>query len=76
MKYLVILTEHYEPDNNTPKEKVWAKVVEFENYHEKRQAEDIYLNESVEDGAIDAEVKFIPLDEIDGEWEKIEEVWQ
>ena len=75
MKYLVVMRESFECDNNTPSDQVWCKVSEFKTDHEKSQAENIYINECVEEGAIGAEVEFIPLNELDEEWVKVSEIW-
>lgn len=75
MKYLVVLHEWFEGDNNTPSDKIWAKITEIKNDHERIKAEKVYLDEFSEDGALDISVKFIPLVAIDEEWEKVEEIW-
>lgn len=75
MKYLVVLHEWFEGDNNTPSDKIWAKITEIDNDHDKIKAEKVYLDEFSEDGALDISVKFIPLGAIDEEWEKVEEIW-
>lgn len=74
MKYLAIMHEYYECDNSTPSDKIWAKVVELKNEQEKDQAEKLYLNEQVEDEAAEATVEFFPLEDLDGEWVKVEEI--
>lgn len=74
MKYLAILHEYYECDNNTPSDKIWGKVVEFENNKEKREAEDKYIEQYKEDEAYDATIEFIPLEKLN-EWVKIREIW-
>ena len=74
MKYLVVMRECYECDNNTPSDKVWAKIVEFKDEQEKEQAEKVYLNEYVEDEAFGASVDFFPLEELN-EWVKVSEIW-
>lgn len=75
MKYLVVLHEYFECDNNTPSDKLWVKITEFKDEHEKILAEKIYTGEFMEDGCCDVSVKFIPVEEIDEEWEKVEEIW-
>lgn len=74
MKYLVVMRECYECDNNTPSDKVWAKIVEFKDEQEMEQAEKTYLNEYVEDEAVEAGVDFFPLDKLN-EWVKVSEIW-
>ena len=75
MKYLVVMRECYERDNNTPSDKVWAKITEFKDEHEKQQAENTYLNECVEDEAVEASVDFFPLEKLQDEWVKVSEIW-
>lgn len=74
MKYLVVMRECYECDNNTPSDKVWAKIVEFKDEEEKEQAEEFYLNECIEDDVVEASVDFFPLEKLD-EWVKVSEIW-
>lgn len=74
MKYLVVMRECYECDNNTPSDKVWAKIVEFKDEHEMEQAEKVYLNEYVEDEVVEASVDFFPLEKLN-EWVKVSEIW-
>ena len=75
MKYLVVMRECFECDNNTPSDKIWAKIAEFKNEHEKNQAENIYLNECVSEGATGACVDFYPLEDLKDEWVKVGEIW-
>lgn len=74
MKYLAIMHEFYECDNNTPSDKFWAKVVEFESDEEKEKAEDKYLEQYKEDEACEATIEFIPLEKFN-EWVKVGEIW-
>lgn len=73
MKYLVVMREYYESDNNTPSDKIWVKVANFESEQEKSQAEKKYLKE-VSDEAVDCEIDFRPLEDL-SEWEKVMEIW-
>lgn len=74
MKYLVVMRECYECDNNTPSDRVWARIVEFKDEQEKEQAEKFYLNECVEDDVVEACVDFYPLEKLN-EWVKVSEIW-
>lgn len=74
MKYLAVMHEYYECDNNTPSDMIWARVVEFESDKEKRKAEDEYIERYKEDEAYDATIEFIPLENFD-EWVKVSEIW-
>lgn len=74
MKYLAIMHEFYESDNNTPSDKFWAKVVEFESEEEAEKAEDKYIEQYKEDEAYEATIEFIPLEEL-SEWVRVGEVW-
>lgn len=75
MKYLVVMRECFECDNNTPSDKVWCKISDFKTDHEKNQAESIYLNECVEEGAVGGMIDFIPLNELEDDWTKVAEIW-
>lgn len=72
MKYLIVMHEFYEPDNNTPSDKIWAKVEDIED--ENFLSEEAYITRYKEDDAYDATVSFIPLEKLT-EWEKLEEIW-
>lgn len=75
MRCLVILHEYFEPDNNTPAERTLIKISEYASAGEKARAESIYLNESLEDGAVAGSVEFAPLEELDEEWRLADEKW-
>jgi hypothetical protein len=72
MKYLIVMREFYEPDNNTPSDKIWAKVEDIEDKHS--ISEEDYIKQYKEDEAYDATIRFIPLEDLT-EWEKLEEIW-
>ena len=72
MKYLIVMREFYEPDNNTPSDKIWAKVEDIED--ENALSEEDYIKQYIEDEAYDATVRFIPLEDLT-EWKKLEEIW-
>lgn len=74
MKYLAVLHEYYECDNNTPSDKIWGKIFEVENEKELDELENKLLKESVEDEAYQADINFIKLEDLN-EWEKLEEIW-
>lgn len=74
MKYLVILRGFNEPDNNTPSDEIWAKVVDIE-MSEMAKCEKVYTNEFEGDYANSVSVDFYPLDEMDNEWVKVSEIW-
>lgn len=73
MKYLIVMHELYQPDNNTPSDKIWARVEDIED--ENALSEEAYIIRYKEDEAYDATVRFIPLEKLT-EWEKLEEIWQ
>lgn len=72
MKYLIVMHEIYECDNNTPSDKIWAKVEDIKDKN--ALSEEDYIERYKEDEAIDATIRFIPLEDLT-EWEKIEEIW-
>lgn len=74
MKYLVILRGFNEPDNNTPSDEIWAKVVDIE-MSEMVKCEKVYTSEFEGDYANSVSVDFYPLDEMDNEWVKVSEIW-
>lgn len=74
MKYLVILRGFNEPDNNTPSDEIWAKVVDIE-MSEMAKCEKVYTSEFEGDYAHGVSVDFYPLDEMDNEWVKVSEIW-
>lgn len=74
MKYLVILRGFNEPDNNTPSDEIWAKVVDIE-MSEMAKCEKAYTSEFENDYEHGVGVDFYPLDEMDNEWVKVSEIW-
>ena len=75
MRYLAVMRECFECDNNTPGDKVWATIVELKDEREKRQAEKTFLTEILDDSAVGGSVDFIPLDALEKGWEKVAEIW-
>lgn len=73
-KHLVVLRESFECDNNTPSDKVWAKITELDEEH-LAQYEKRYVDEFNEDGPIDINVDFYPVSTVDEDWQKIAEIW-
>ena len=74
MKYLAVMHEYYECDNNTPSDKIWGKIVEVKNEKEKDELENKLLKECVEDEAYQADINFVKLEDL-GEWVRLEEIW-
>ena len=74
MKYLVVVRGFNEPDNNTPSDVIWARVVDIKPddmaKHEKN-----YTNEFNEDYEHGVSVDFYPLAELNDAWLKISEIW-
>ena len=74
MKYLVILRGFNEPDNNTPSDEIWAKVVDIK-MSEMAKCEKVYTSEFEGDYTHGVSADFYPLDEMDNEWVKVSEIW-
>lgn len=74
MKYLVILRGFNEPDNNTPSDEIWAKVVDIE-MSEMAKCEKVYTSEFEGDYEHGVGIDFYPLDEVNNEWVKVSEIW-
>lgn len=74
MKYLATARGLNEPDNNTPSDEIWCKVVdiepsEVEKYEEKFADE---FRKNYEHGVL---VELRPLAKFDDEWVKVSEIW-
>lgn len=75
LRYLVVARLYFEADNNTPSDQLWTEVAEFEQ-EDLARAEKVIIDEFKDDtDAVDIEVEFIPLSEIDHEWRKVGEIW-
>lgn len=75
LRYLVVARLGFEKDNNTPSDQVWAETAEFEE-EDLARAEKVIIDEFKDDtNAEEIEVDFIPLSEIDHDWQKISERW-
>lgn len=74
MKYLAIVRGLNEPDNNTPSDEIWARLIECEpdNIVEKEQEIKKYWDE---DYPIGTDVVFIPVKEIKEGWVKGITIW-
>lgn len=73
MKYLAVVRGCNEPDNNTPSDVLWCKVVEIDNNLE--QAKKTYEKEFEKDYEYGAEVSLYPLSELENKWTRIQEIW-
>ena len=74
MKYLFIVRGFNEPDNNTPSDQIWCKVVECEPTEVSRY-EKVFTDEFSEDYAYGVEVIFEPLENFEDEWVKVSDIW-
>lgn len=75
LRYLVVARLYFEADNNTPSDQLWTEVAEFEQ-EDLARAEKVIIDDFNSDtDAVDIEVEFIPLAEIDHEWRKVGEIW-
>ena len=74
MRYLFIARVINEPDNNTPQEQIWCKVVECD-VKEVANYEKSFRDEFMEISNHDVEIIFEPLDNFEDEWFKISELW-
>lgn len=74
MKYVSVARTCCEPDNNTPSNEVWLKIVECEP-SEVSKLESIFANDFLSDGCADCEVELIPYDTFKDEWFKVSEQW-
>ena len=73
-KYLALIHEYYECDNNTPSDKIWGKIVEIENEKEKEKLEKQLLKEWVDDEACGSVIDFIKLEDLN-KGRMLEEIW-
>lgn len=74
MKYLVIARKFNEPDNNTPSDEIWCKVVECEP-DEVARYESIFANDFMGEDGDEVSVKMIPIKQLQDEWEQVEVIW-
>lgn len=74
MRFLAIVRGLNDPDNNTPSDEVWARLVECEpqDIPEKEKAIKKYWNRNY---PIGVEVVLIPLEIIKDEWAKGLTIW-
>lgn len=73
-KYLAIARGFNEPDNNTPSDVIWCKVVDCSD-DEVAKYEKVFTDEFSEDYEHGVDVQLIPISEIQDEWEKVIEIW-
>lgn len=71
MKHLVVARTFNEPDNNTPSNEVWCKVVDVEP-SEVAKYEKVFEKDFSGDYI---EVELRPLAEFEDEWVQVSEVW-
>lgn len=74
MKYLVIARGFNEPDNNTPSDVMWCKVIDIKP-NEVAQYEKVFADDLSEDYAYGVEIMFEPLENFEDEWVKVSEIW-
>ena len=74
MKYLATARGFNEPDNNTPSDEIWCKVVDIEP-SEVAKYEKVFTDEFSEDYEHGVEVELRPLVEFKDEWVKVSEIW-
>lgn len=74
MKYLATARGFNEPDNNTPSDEIWCKVVDIEP-SEVAKYEKVFTDDMNVDYAHGAEVELLPLVEFEDEWVKVCEIW-
>lgn len=74
MKYLAIARGFNEPDNNTPSDEIWCKVVDIEP-SEVAKYKKVFTDELGEDYEHGVEVELRPLAEFEDEWVKVSEIW-
>lgn len=74
MKYLATARGYNEPDNNTPSDEIWCKVVDIEP-SEVAKYEKVFTDEFSEDYEYGVEVELRPLVEFNDEWVKVSEIW-
>lgn len=74
MNYLIVARGFNEPDNNTPSDEVFVKIIdcgqdEIERYV-KRFEDDMY-----EDYPVGVNIETVPVERIKDDWEKVVEIW-
>lgn len=74
MNYLIVARGFNEPDNNTPSDEVFVKIIdckqdEIERYV-KRFEDDMY-----EDYPVGVNIEAVPVERIKDDWEKVVEIW-
>ena len=74
MKYLFMARGFSEPDNNTPSEVIWCKVVECEPTEVARY-EKVFTYEFNEDYPYGVAIMFEPLENFEDEWVKVSDIW-
>lgn len=74
MKYLAVVKGCNEPDNNTPSDVIWARVIECEPVELEKKETDIEKYWA-EDYPIGVEIITTPLSELEGCWKKVNEIW-
>lgn len=67
MKYLFIARGFNEPDNNTPGEQIWCKVVDCDE-EDLARYEKVFTDEFNEDYEHGVEIDYEPLEVFEDEW--------
>ena len=75
MKYLAVIRGFNEPDNNTPSDEVFVKVVECANDKEVMTTRTKIYKDFEEDFTEGAEVSMYALDELDNNYKRVMEIW-
>lgn len=74
MNYLIVARGFNEPDNNTPSDEVFVKIIDCEQdeieRYVKRFEDDMY-----EDYPVGVNIEAVPVERIKDDWEKVVEIW-
>ena len=74
MKYLIVARGLNEPDNNTPSDEIWVRVIECEpkDLEQREKILELALSKDYEYGV---ELEHIELGVIEKGWRKATEIW-
>lgn len=75
MKYLVVIHGYNEPDNNTPSDVVFVKVVECANDGEVMRARTKIYKDFEEDFIEGADISMYKIDDLNDNYKRVMEVW-
>lgn len=74
MKYLIVSRCYNEPDNNTPSDEIFVKVIECSEDEVARYVK-VFEDDMGSDYPYGVEIQAIPIERIKDEWEKVVEIW-